>query len=326
MVASPLIAVAIITNGQSSNLMNVMKRWTSEGFVPGITLFFCGPSRTLTKLAVSAEAIIHYVDPPYYPNNFHINHKKHAACNAIAAEYIYLVHDRFIPATGVFNALEKALESREFDFGALDVDNLDGTPALREIRLFQHAVSEKINVALEVPGRLVCSARHPDASDHVAINGGQFFLHKSLIGHLARPLRWVEMEDDVLSHDLSDTRGLWINEATLITLAQRNAPRSDPTYNDKTKYLLYRLICNFIAFLLGSISCGCRVDDKKLKHLLSRDFLLVDPLHKATSSQFLPSSLEKLSARARIASNGQAWTNVRKNRLGWKVSGYKGEI
>lgn len=322
MLDKPLIAVAIVTAGQSSNLNEVVQSWISEGFVAGETLFYCGPKTLLIDLGLDAIGIIDYVDPHYYANNFHINHKKHIACNAIDAEYIYLVHDRFIPGAGVLATMMRALASRDVEFGALDVYNEDGTPALRELRLRKHAASKDIGVALQELGRLVCTAEDIQATDCVAINGGQFFLHKSKIKHLARPLRWVEMEDDVLSHDLRTARGRWICEANLVTLMPRNARAPHYLRKTKLKYALYRFACNMLALLTGAVSCGQVVNNKRLERLLSDQFLLIDPLHKFSSSDFLASSLEKLTVRARLASDGKAWTNVEKHGLGWIVTGY----
>ena len=321
----PLIAVAVITNGESANFMRTSRQWIVEGFVPGVTLFFCGPRQRLLAQGIDADGVIDYVDPPYYRNNFHINDKKYAACKAIHAEYIYLVHDRFFPKRGFFAVLTQALADRSIDFGAVDVDNQDGTPALRELRVRIAAASTDIESALEPLGRLTCPAAHPDSSIHLAVNGGQFFLRKSMAKHLARPMRWVEMEDDVLSHDLRSARGRWINECRLITVIHRWAPDIDNLDPNRPRYVVYRAICNMLAAITGSISVGQRLSLSQLERHFSGEFLLIDPLHKLYCSDILPLSLEKLMTRVRISRSGLSLTNVEKHRLGWKLIGSRGD-
>jgi len=321
---SPLIAVAVITSGDSSHFIRTSQQWIAEGFVPGVTLFFCGPRQRLLAQGIEVAGVIEYVDPPYYRNNFHINDKKLTACNAIDAKYIYLVHDRFLPKSGFLDALTQALADGSIDFGAVDVDNQDGTPALRELRVRRAAALTDIESALEPLGRLTCAATDPDASIHIAVNGGQFFLRKSIAKHLGRPMRWMEMEDDVLSHDLRSARGRWINECGLITLMPRLAPDFDYSDCNRLKYVANRAICNTLAAITGSISVGQRLGRSQLERYLSGECLLIDPLHKLSSSDVLPLSLEKLMTRARIASSGLSLTNVEKHRLGWKITGHKG--
>ena len=292
--------------------------------MPGRTLFFCGPRSKLLEQGIDSMSIIEYVDPPFYRNNFHINDKKRRACEAIDAKYIYLVHDRFFPQNGFRATLNRSLADEKVDFGAVDVNNPDGTSALRELRLQRRAASSDLETALELLGRLACDAAEPAASSNIAVNGGQFFLRKSMVEHLKRPMRWMEMEDDVLSHDLRTARGRWINDCVLTTLAPRLAPDVDLATGTQMKYMIYRAICNVIAALTGSISVGQRLDRQQLEQWLCQQFLLIDPLHKLASSKFLPSSLEKLMTRARIASDGKCWVRVDKHRLGWKLTGLQG--
>jgi hypothetical protein len=321
----PLIAIAVITNGDSAHFAQTSRQWCAEGYVPGRTLFFCGPRSKLLEQGMDSTSIIDYVDPPYYRNNFHINDKKYSACEAIDAKYIYLVHDRFFPQGGFRETLNLSLADEKLDFGAVDVDNLDGTLALREQRLKHAAVSTCLESALEPLGRLACDIADPDASNHIAVNGGQFFLRKTLAQLLKRPMRWVEMEDDVLSYDLRIVCGRWIPECRLKTVVPRVAPNVGYAWGTKFKYLGYRIACNALAALTNSISVGDYIDGIQLKQHLANQILLVDPLHKITSSDFLPSSLEKLMTRARIASDGKCWTRVDKHLLGWRLTGLQSE-
>ena len=317
----PLIAIAVITNGRGDHLAYVLNQWRLEGFIPGRTLYFCGPRERLLEQGVALNSIIDHEDPPYYQNNFHINDKKRIACEAIDADYIYIVHDRFTPGCGVLATLFEELSGSDVDFGALDVNNSDGTPSLRELRLHSEVISVDINLALESPGRLVCEASNQMASKHLALNGGQFFLRKSLIKYLNRPLRWMEMEDDILSHDLIPHKGVWIVESALTTLNYRSQPKFKKTKLLVFKYLLYKLICNLIAFAIGSISAGQKLSRNRLEDLLTKRVLLIDPFHKMASSDYLPSSLEKIMARARIVSGGRAWVQIDKRPLGWSLIG-----
>jgi len=323
--AIPLIAVIVITNGNSPHLIQTSQKWVSDGFLLGRTLYFCGPRQRLLEQGIDATAIVDYVDPPYYRNNFHINDKKRMACEAIDAKYLYLVHDRFAPKAGLFDTLTRMLANEDVDFGAVNVDNEDGTPALRELRLRLSTVSKDIESALEQLGRLTCTASDSEASVHVAVNGGQFFLRKSMTRQLERPMRWVEMEDDVLSHDLRSSQGLWIKDCSLITLVPRHSPNFQNSLKTRLKYAVYRVICNFLAVITNSLSVAQKLDREKLNSLLSDHFLLIDPLHKIYSSDYLDSSLEKLMTRARIASSGKSWSKIEKHPLGWKLTGYQGE-
>jgi hypothetical protein len=316
----PLVAIAVITGGSNPSLKMTRERWIAEGFLPGISLFFCGPRLRLLEQGIEAMAVIEYTDPAYYRNNFHINDKKLAACNAIESTYIYLVHDRFQPKSGFLDVLSRALMDETIDFGAVDVDNPDGTPALRELRLKRSAVSTDVQSALEPVGRLVCSSTDPDASKHIAINGGQFFLRKAMTKYLERPMRWMEMEDDVLSHDLRLARGMWITESGLITVVPRRSPNAGHSSGSRFKSFFYILLCNALALITGTISVGSRIDCKKLEKYLNREFLLIDPLHKLSSSDVLPLSLEKLMTRMRVASSGLSCSNVEKSRLGWRIN------
>lgn len=323
MAQNPLIAVAVITNGDKPHLKRTSLQWAKEGFIPGISLFFCGPQQSLLAQGLDIAGIVNYIDPPHYRNNFHINNKKFAACQAIDSKYVYFVHDRFMPKVGFLCELTRILSDESIDFGAMDVDNEDGTPALREIRLRRIAALTDIQSALEPLGRLTCPATDPAASIHIAVNGGQFFLRKSMVKYLERPMRWMEMEDDVLSHDLRSARGQWINTCALTTLTPRLAPNVDYLNDSLLKYVAYRVICNILAAITGSISVGQLIDSDKLKQYLCGEYLLIDPLHKISSSDVLPLSLEKLMTRARIASGGKALTRVEQHWLGWKVTGYQ---
>jgi hypothetical protein len=322
MVKPLLFAVVIITNGKSNLFVDNADAWIAEGFVPGITLFFCGPMESLIKQGVAVDSIIDYTDPPYYLNNFHINHKKYLACESVNASYIYLVHDRFFPQKGLLEKLTNVLEKNQYDFGALDVNNLDGSPALRELRLKKHTTINKLESALEPLGRLVCAKTCPQASDSIAINGGQFFIRKNLSHHLKRPLRWVEMEDDILSHDLLYQRGYWVSECRLVTVVPRISSSTGYNRITRLKYFCYIALCNLLAKISGSLSVGYRVDSETLTYLTSREVLLIDPFHKITSSDFLPSSLEKIMARARVLSDGKAWSRINRHPLGWKLIGF----
>lgn len=321
MVSHPLISVAVITNGESPLLQLTAAQWQAEGFIQGETIFFCGPSAKLAAKGIPCSAIIDYVDPPYYRHNFHINHKKKTACDAIDADYIFLVHDRFAPKPGLLRELKGALADRSLDFGAVNVDNEDGTAALRPLRLKLNAYNLPLLQALEPLGRLVCDEGDTSASTQAAINGGQFFLRKALSGHLERPMRWVEMEDDILSHDLRTARGQWIENARLVTLIPRRAPSSPVPGRGTIKNWAYRACCNSIAWVLKEVSAGRFVSEEKLHRLLSEEVLLIDPLHKMTASDVLPTSLEKIMTRARIASRGSAWSKVERHYLGWKLTG-----
>ena len=207
----PFIAVIIITNGKSPFLDEIASHWSKQ-YQPGVSLFFCGPKDNLLERCIPAQAIIEYIDPPHNGKYFHINHKKHYAASQVEAEYVLLAHDRFFPADDFKNGLEFQLKEARYDFGGISVINTDGSSALNKLCLKNEAINQPLDEALAKQGRLTCAASSKCASESIAVNGGVFFLHKSLIHFLGRPLRWFEMEDDVLSYDLRDYHGVWISE------------------------------------------------------------------------------------------------------------------
>ncbi|WP_435569909.1 hypothetical protein [Massilia sp. LXY-6] len=275
---------------------------------------------------IPASAIIEFNDEPDLGKNFRINAKKHSACEALKSEFVYLVHDRFIPAVNFRKTVEAALTSRNVGFGAVDVLNQDGTLALGELRLQQHCVNSNFDDAIERKGRLIVVANDERASEKIAINGGQFFIRRSLMNYLLTPLRWGEMEDDVLSFDLRNEKGIWIEGAHMVTLAHRIPPVVHSNFRISLRYSLYSFGCAVCAFLLKPFmaarsitSVGTRTDKESLDAYIRTGLVLVDPLHKTFASDYLMSTIEKLSVRARVRSAGYAWHQIDRKWFGWEL-------
>ena len=321
----PLLNVVIITNGRGENIDRCIEEWVTHGeFVLGADLYLCGPKDILLEKRVPESAIIEFNDEPGLGRNFRINAKKHAACSALKSEYVYLVHDRFVPSTDFRAVVEAALADRDVDFGAVDVLNQDGTLALGELRLQEHCLDSELDEVMEEKGRLIVIADNADASDRLAVNGGQFFLRRSLTKRLLAPLRWGEMEDDVLSFDLRNEKGIWIKGAALVTLVHRIPPAVYSGFRIASRYGLYAVGCRMGALLLKLItpgmpvtSVGTRTDKKKLASYISTGVVLVDPFHKTFASDYLFSTVEKLSVRARLQSTGHAWDQIERKWFGW---------
>lgn len=319
----PLICVIVITNGKSKHLDSVYQKWMNAGLMPGLDLYVCGPSANLLDAGVSTSCIIDYTDPPYYLQHFHINHKKLFAGKSVLAEYLFFVHDRFYPQIQFLNNLKNQIQCVCPHYGAVTVENFDGSPALHELRIKENILDKSLSLALSQTGRLTCHYNDAQASKQVAINGGEFFIKKSLLHKLARPMRWVEMEDDILSFDLKENIGLWIDSAKLITINKRQPPHLGHRRGYGFKVKIYGFICNLIAVVTKSYSVGKVLSLEDLEKIIDKNISLVDPLHKTTHTDFLPSSLEKIMARARIASNGKSWANISRSILGWKLVGAK---
>lgn len=317
--------VVIVTNGRGDNIDRCIQEWTArEQFFLGADLYLCGPKDVLLEKCVPESAIIEFNDEPGFGRNFRINAKKYTACSALKSEYVYLVHDRFVPTSNFRKTMEAALALRNVDFGAVDVLNQDGTSALGELRLQDRCLDLEFDEVMEKKGRLIVVAEDPRASGRVAVNGGQFFLRRSLMKYLLTPLRWGEMEDDVLSFDLRNEKGTWIEGAHLVTLAHRIPPVTHSGFWIASRYGLYSLGCHMGALLLKLItpgmpvtSVGARTDKKKLDSYISSGVVLVDPFHKTFASDYLMSTVEKLSVRARLRSAGQAWHQIERKWFGW---------
>lgn len=324
----PLLNVVIVTNGKSPHFQKCLAAWIETGqFTLGVDLYVCGPVETLLNLQLPQVAVIDFADEPHLGRNFRINAKKLAACNAVTAEYVYLVHDRFIPDPNFRDVVELALASREVDFGAVDVFNTDDSLALGKLCLSSHCLSGSVHDVLEPVGRLIVTDEAPEATGKVAVNGGQFFLRRSLMAFLEAPLRWGEMEDDVLSFDLRNNRGCWIKGTKLRTLVARIPPVKDRTFGTRAKYRTYSFACNAAAILYRILSwrhqvtsVGEKIRSAELDQLITTGLLLIDPLHKNFASDYLPSTLEKLTVRARLKSGGAAWHRIDRKWFGWQLN------
>lgn len=317
--------IVVITNGKSEHFRTCLSAWSSgAGLEIGRTVFFCGPEDVLSRQGVPHDAIIPFADEPGSGANFPINAKKLAACNAVSAEYVYLVHDRFVPAPSFFPAVSDALSQGDIAFGAVDVFNPDGSLALGELRLKRGLLGEPRDSVLSRRGRLIVSHSDPRSSNQVAINGGQFFIKREMLPHLQVPLRWGEMEDDVLSFDLGGTVGCWLKATHLTTLVHRNPPIFKESHLTSLKYALYSGVCTLIAKI--SRACGNRrhvlgvgesINADDLMASFQNGVILIDPMHKTFASDYLVSTREKLMVRARLLSGGGRWHRITRTRLGW---------
>lgn len=322
-----LLNVVIVTNGRGDNIDRCVQEWTTSGqFVLGHDLYLCGPKDVLLEKRVPVSAIVEFNDEPSLGRNFRINAKKHAALEALKSEYVYLIHDRFVPSINFRETVEAALASREVDFGAVDVLNQDGTLALGDLRLQKYCLNSEFDDVIEKKGRLIVVADDSRASGQVAVNGGQFFLRRSHMKYLLSPLRWGEMEDDILSFDLRNEKGIWIKGAHLVTLAHRIPPVLYSGFRIALRYGLYSFGCRVCALLLKPFklnmpvtSVGKRTDNEKLDAYIRTGVVLVDPLHKTFASDYLMSTVEKLSVRARLRSAGRKWHQIERKWFGWEL-------
>lgn len=322
-----LLSFIIVTNGKGSHIKECIRAWALHpDFEFGLNLYFCGPESLLSKHGVSSTAIIDYADGKYYGANFLINNKKLLACSSVNSEFIYLLHDRFIPGPNLRFTIETQLTFGDIDYGAIDVLNADSTLALGELRLRNDLFNGSIDKALSKLGRLIVDVSHPSASPQIAINGGQFFIRTALSRYLERPLRWGEMEDDILSFDLREFSGKWIAGTHLITLTPRIAPVYRKNAIPAIKYFWYRIATFVLAALFrcfvfkhSVLAVGSFFSVGALDIFIERGLILIDPLHKVFASDFLPASLEKVMVRGRLRTEGHYWRNVCRAWYGWRL-------
>ena len=319
------LAIVMITNGIGGNLLKSLAFWSSQ-FTFGFDLFISGPEDILRNCAIPSCAIINYKDKDEEYPFFEINKKKYLGGIHVKAEYIYFVHDRFYPKEDFRQTITIILNNYKPDFGAADVFNEDGSLSIVELRIKKEVLQLSLVDALLSSGRIICTN---ESTSHVAVNGGQFFLKSNLLHLLQRPLRWLEMEDDILSFDLIPYNGIWIHSTSLFTLVHRAPPKINKYQMIKTKviYCIYILGCNIIMSCLKKfiksypvLSVGQQPTTKMIYESLdSGGCNLIDPFHKMTATSFIPLTVEKFISLCRICSNGTSPTKLHKTNYGWFV-------
>lgn len=319
---TPLISIVVVTNGRAAHLKACLQAWMQIASL-GRNLFVCGPREALTAFNLPPTAVIDHPVNEHDGMFFGINAKKQFAGENMPGQYLYFVHDRLFPSHDSLMVMEDVLRSGQYDFGAVDVNNEDGSPSLREMRLDSRAVAMPIDLALSRLSRLCVASEAPHASPHIAINGAQFFLKRDLLRHLGRPLRWFEMEDDVLSFDLKTAHGTWIDKTTLVSKIRKSFGQPQHQVQASLKHLLYSGLCwlsALRAFAAGHrnlVLAVSRLSERQLQERLATEIYLIDPLHKMTASDVLPSSLEKMMVRSRLLSKGQKFESIIKSKHGW---------
>lgn len=320
----PLITFLMVTNGRSPHLRESLNRWSSVA-TPGKDFFVCGPAEHLRAFGLIPPCVVDYPDIPGEGLFFGINRKKSAGASTVPGQYVYILHDRMLPPDDIIEVLHRHLSSGRYRFGAMNVDNTDGSASLRPLRVDRRITDASLDEALNRRVRFGVLACDAHASEHVALNGTQFFLHRDLLHHLERPLRWCEMEDDILSHDLIGAAGLWITDATLTSCVTKRLGQPQPHYRALYKRLAYTALClrSWLAIRRQghrNILMSVRYQSKaSLQQRLGHELFLIDPLHKFSASDVLPSSLERIMARARLLSEGHRFNNVSKVEHGWRL-------
>lgn len=326
MTSSDLLAVVIISHGSGVFFSRALIEWQKE-FEPGIDLFVCGPKSNFSKFDVPKSAVIDFLDHDIKNRFFEINRRKLTAGMYLGHTYILFVHDRFLPSRGFKSALSENLITEAPDFGGLDVNNLDLSPSLRELRLRHDMIGINIDKALDKLGRLVIPKVSQGASSHVAVNGGAFFINRRVLPVLRRPMRWSEMEDDVMSFDLQKYLGSWYESPQLLTQSKKRLPTITKDYSAaRLKIYLYSAACRVLKISLRycfpSVIVLSLSDFYSMRDIArnnSRSFLIVDPYHRAYMGEFYHTSLEKFMAKLRISTNGNRDFKVLKTRWGWAI-------
>lgn len=317
-------AVVIITNGTSLHLDDVISCWL-KNFELGVDLFLCGPVVTLKNL-YTEDSIIDYDEHVVSDSFFSINKKKQLPFERLKFDYLFILHDRFIPNYNFKKEFQNIIDLYNPDYGGVDVFNLDGTPSLKKLTLNDNFKNLSINDALSNKGRLVVNVNDSLSSNIIALNGGAFFLKTSLSYIFNRPLRWSEMEDDVMSFDLKEYNGIWVDTTFLKTVINKKISRISflkKIYFD-LKFFLYGAFCRILFSIIllfnkNRLSYYSITDSINLNNLsCMENFYLVDPLHKFYSATYFHSAPEKLLCRLRVELGIERPIRVVKNTLGWE--------
>lgn len=319
-----IFSVVIITNGLGDNLEFVLPYWCKE-FTYGIDLFLCGPQKNLINL-VPQKAIIDYDEIINKEKNemkfFSINQKKFFATQNVNTEYIFLVHDRLFPSEDFKKTVEKRLTRSEPDFGSCDIVNISGEISVTELRLKKNILNLSLTDALFIESRLVCNKNNKLSSDKIAINGGAFFIKTTLSKLLTRPMKWSQMEDDILSFDLMNYNGIWIEDTNLITKDLKGNINKQYGFSLKVKYLIYYLVCLILKYTVKLTRNKYKIytisENISDFNLLNQNFILIDPLHRMYDTNLFKSTLEKVMTRMNVLSNGYLPIKILKTKLGWK--------
>jgi hypothetical protein len=321
---SPLITFLMVTNGRSPHLSDSLQRW-SQVATPGQDFFVCGPADALEPFGLPPSAIVDHPDTHGEGQFFRINHKKLCGARQVPGRFICILHDRMQPPADIVAVLHRHLSTGRYRFGAMNVNNVDGTASLRPLALDRRITAHSLDDALSRKQRLGVPAHHRHASAHVALNGAQFFLHRDLLHHLERPLRWFEMEDDVLSFDLIGEPGIWVTDATLTSCVTKELGQPQASLLAWLKRAAYAVLCARAWLAVrreghrNTVLSVARLSRQELHARLADELYLIDPLHKLTASDVLPSSLERLMVRARLISGGQRFNSITKAAHGWRL-------
>lgn len=322
------LAIVLVTNGKGEYIGVALREWIQQ-FELGIDLFVCGPRINFEKHDLPDRSIINFDDNGLSNRFFEINKKKHAAGLHLQHRYVFFLHDRFLPSGNFRSEIVSRLVKDQPDFGGIDVNNLDSSPSLREIRLKKENLGKRVQEALDHKGRFVTSKFSPEASDKIAVNGGAFFLHRDVFSVLNRSMHWSEMEDDIMSLDLQNYVGVWYETPYLVSQASRSSPLAPSKIKHglyKLKLVLYALICKFISISIrlylqpvvtASISDYLSMDE--IKGMKDRSFFLVDPAHKAYTAEYFHCALEKFMAKLRVATDGKRDFRVKMVYFGWEI-------
>jgi hypothetical protein len=319
------LSVVIISNGTNSNLKECLIEWNKD-FKLGVDLYICAPKHSLENCPyiIPNNAILDFSTESNF--SFPINAKKRIAFDKINSSYIYFIHDRFIPSIGFKNEMLFNINRFQPDFGATDIYNTDGSISLSELRVRNCLLGKTIDDFLLEVGRSSCLKEDDNASELIALNGGQFFLRRNVSHVLERPMHWGEMEDDLMSLDLRPFKGCWFQQPYLVTLTHRVLPSTNIVENNrlKAKLKLYGLLCYSLKLILyfskyNIISISEVEDYSVIFNENGCDFFIVDPFHKRFTAEYYSSSLEKFTARLRYYTNGTQDFSVSKTFLGWRI-------
>lgn len=321
------LSVIIISNGLGPNLKNCMEKWSLH-FKLGFDLYVCGPKQVImddVDFNYDETSIIDFSSSSNF--SFPINKKKKIAFDSVNSEYVYFVHDRFLPGDNFREEILALLNRYKPDFGAVNVYNSDGSLSLSELRLKSSVLGCDLDDFVLKKGRASCLKENNEASDKIALNGGQFFLRYNKAYILERPMHWGEMEDDIMSLDLIDGKGIWLSSPHLITMVHKNHPRP-PQYAFclKAKIVTYSALCRLLKFftLFSKYHVNSISDDIDQTILCGRNhrkgYLIIDPLHLRFFGEYYGASLEKYTTALRYYTNGKFDFSVKKIRLGWLIS------
>jgi hypothetical protein len=324
------IAVLIITNGGNKKLLEDCYNSWSTYFQPGVELYVSGPNEILNKFGfIERTAVVDYsTDAHSHYGSYFINKKKYFSAKNISSKYLLFIHERIVIDYNIKLKLLEELKSGEFDFGCCQVLNTDGSLSVGPLYLDDQCMGLSLIDALILKKRLV--SKKKQRYNLIGLNGAQFFIKREYLHFLNSQFAWGEMEDDILSFELKDKKGVFLNDVSLRTVSRKNW-LTKSTLLFKINLSFYLLLCRLLSYVVSLlvritskhtlvISAASKPSYKLIESLeAGKKIIFIDPMHKRFFTEEYGISFEKLSTILRASGKGRFIENSEELFYGWKL-------